>query len=162
MEDNLQMKHTGIKTIQETKEENKYYHKIGPKKRIFFNSVTGEEINLDYENEEDMYCIMSDLEEYYEDKITNSTDLSEKDIIFFHLWNNFMKSKNISDNYMDILLEFLKQNSQIIFEKDLKKNFLFHLVIIYENRQINEENIITIIDFLNKLYNQYKEEKKVK
>ena len=159
MEDNLQMKHPGIKTIQETKEENKYYHKIGPKKRIFFNSVTGEEINLDYENEEDMYCIMSDLENS-EDKITNSTDLSEKDIIFFHLWNNFMKNKNISDNYFDILIQFLKENIQILIEKDLKKNFLFHLVIIYENRQISEENIINIIGFLNKLYNQYKEEKK--
>ena len=159
MEDNLQMKHPGIKTIQETKEENKYYHKIGPKKRIFFNSVTGEEINLDYDNEEDMYCIMSDLENS-EDKITNSTDLSEKDIIFFHLWNNFMKNKNISDNYFDILIQFLKENIQILIEKDLKKNFLFHLVIIYENRQISEENIINIIGFLNKLYNQYKEEKK--
>ena len=76
MEDNLQMKHTGIKTIQETKEENKYYHKIGPKKRIFFNSVTGEEINLDYENEEDMYCIMSDLEEYSEDIVEGGFGIS--------------------------------------------------------------------------------------
>ena len=161
MEEKSQPKHiNGIKTIQESKEENKYYHNKGPKNRIFFNSVTGEEINLDYENEEEMYKILPDLEEYSEDKIGNSTDLSEKEKIFFHLWNNFMKNKNISDDYKDILIEFLREKNKIIFEKDLKKNFIFHLAIIYENRQINEENVINIIGFLNKLYKKYNEKRK--
>ncbi len=161
MEEKSQIKHiSGIKTIQETKEENKYYHNKGPKNRIFFNSVTGEEINLDYDNEEDMYDILPDLEEYIEDKIVNSTDLNEKDKIFFHMWNNFMKNKNISDNYKDILIEFLKENYKIIFDKQLKKNFMFHLLVIYENRQITEENIINIIDYFDKLYKQYSEENK--
>ena len=161
MEEKSQPKHiNGIKTIQESKEENKYYHNKGPKNRIFFNSVTGEEINLDYENEEEMYKILPDLEEYSEDKIGNSTDLSEKEKIFFHLWNNFMKNKNISDDYKDILIEFLREKNKIIFEKDLKKNFIFHLAIIYENRQINEENVINIIGFLNKLHKEYNEQRK--
>ena len=161
MEEKSQIKHiSGIKTIQETKEENKYYHNKGPKNRIFFNSVTGEEINLDYDNEEDMYDILPDLEEYIGDKIVNSTDLNEKDKIFFHMWNNYMKNKNISDNYKDILIEFLKENYKIIFDKQLKKNFMFHLLVIYENRQITEENIINIIDYFDKLYKQYNEENK--
>ena len=161
MEEKSQIKHiSGIKTIQETKEENKYYHNKGPKNRIFFNSVTGEEINLDYDNEEDMYDILPDLEEYIGDKIVNSTDLNEKDKIFFHMWNNYMKNKNISDNYKDILIEFLKENYKIIFDKQLKKNFMFHLLVIYENRQITEENIINIIDYFDKLYKQYSEENK--
>ena len=160
MEEKDQIKHvSGIKTIQETKEENKYYHNKGPKNRIFFNSVTGEEINLDYENEEDMYNILPDLEEYTGDKIGNSTDLNKKDKLFFHLWNNFMKNKNISDNYNDILIEFIKENYKTIYNNDLKKNFLFHLVIIYENRQITEENIININQILDKLYKQYQQEK---
>ena len=160
MEEKGQIKHAGgIKTIQETKEENKYYHNKGPKNRIFFNSVTGEEINLDYENEEDMYNILPDLEEYTSDKIANSTDLNKKDKLFFHLWNNFMKNKSISDNYNDILIEFIKENYKTIYNNDLKKNFLFHLVIIYENRQITEENIININQILDKLYKQYQHEK---
>ena len=162
MEEKGQIKLTGIKTIQETKEENKYYHNKCPKNRLFFNSVTGEEINLDYENEEDMYTILPGLEEYSEDKIKNCTDLNEKDKNFFHLWNNFMKDKNISENYKELLIEFIKENYKIIFDMDLKKNFLFHLVIIYENRQINEENIINIIQIVDKLYNQYQEEQKEK
>ena len=162
MEEKGQTKLTGIKTIQETKEENKYYHNKSPKNRLFFNSVTGEEINLDYENEEDMYTMLPGLEEYSEDKISNCTDLNEKDKKFFHMWNNFMKNKNISENYKEILIEFLKENYKIIIEMELKKNFMFHLLTIYENRQINEENIINIIGFFDKLNKQYQEEKKEK
>ena len=163
MEEKGQIKHpSGIKTIQETKEESKYYHNKSPKNRLFFNSVTGEEINLDYDNEEDMYTFLPYIEEYSEDKIANNTDLNEKDKIFFHMWNNYMNDKNISDNYKDLLIEFLKINYKTIFDNDLKKNFMFHIVIIYENRQISEENIINIIEFFNKLYKQYQEEKNKK
>ena len=162
MEEKVQVKNiSGIKTIQETKEESKYYHNKSPKNRLFFNSVTGEEINLDYDNEENMYTFLPYVEEYCEDKISNCTDLNEKDKIFFHMWNNYMKNKNISDNYKDLLIEFLKLNYKIIFDMELKNNFMFHIVIIYENRQISEENIINIIGLLDKLYKQYQEEKKI-
>ena len=84
-----------IKTIQEGKSELKYYHINKPKDRIFINSVTGEEIDFDFENEEDMYEVENDIEKYNEDKIKNSTDLNEKDKFFFQMWNNFMKNKSI-------------------------------------------------------------------
>ena len=148
-----------IKTIQEGKSELKYYHVNKPKDRIFINSVTGEEIDFDYENEEDMYEVENDIEKYNEEKIKNSTDLNEKDKFFFQMWNNFMKNKSISDNFTDILIEFLNNNYTIIFEKNLRKNFLFHLMIIYENRQLSENDIINIIDILNNLYNQYQQQK---
>ena len=148
----------GTKTIQENKEL-KYYHNKEPKNRIFFNAVTGQEINLDCENEEDMYELSRDIENYNEDKINNCSDLNDKDKLFFQTWNNFMKNKSISDNFSEILIEFLNKNFKIIFENDLKKNFLFHLMIIYEHRQLNEKEIINIIDFVNNLYNQYQQKK---
>ena len=161
MEEKGQIKHvSGIKTIQETKEESKYYHNKSPKNRLFFNSVTGEEINLDCDNEENMYTFLPGSEEYYDDKIKNCTDLNEKDKIFFHMWNNFMKNKNISDNYKDLLTEFLNLNYKNIYALKLKQNFMFHIVVIYENRQISEEHVINIIGLLNMLYIQYQEEEK--
>ena len=145
-----------IKTIQEEKDDLKYYHINNPKDRIYINSVTGEKIDFDYENEEDMYELMPDIEKYNEEKIKNRSDLNNKDKIFFQLWNNFMKNKNISDNFSDIIIEFLKNNYKKLFENNLRKNFLFHLMTIYENRQISENEIINIIDELNNLNNQYK------
>ena len=103
MEEKESIKQVGIKTIQENKEEIKYYHNKSPKNRIYFNSVTGEEISLDYENEDDMYCFLPNSEEYSEDKILHCTDLNEKDKTFFSIWNNFMNNKNISDKYKDLL-----------------------------------------------------------
>ena len=161
MEEKGQIKHiSGIKTIQETKEDTKYYHNKSPKNRLFFNSVTGEEINIDCDNEDNMYTFLPDSEEYYDDKIKNSLDLNEKDKIFFHLWNNFMKKKNISDNYYDLIIEFIKLNYKTIYDLQLKKNFMFHILVIYENRQISEENITNIIGHLDMLYKQYQEEAK--
>ena len=93
-----------IKTIQEEKDDLKYYHINNPKDRIYINSVTGEKIDFDYENEEDMYELMPDIEKYNEEKIKNRSDLNNKDKIFFQLWNNFMKNKNISDNFSDIII----------------------------------------------------------
>ena len=151
---------SGIKTIQETKEDTKYYHNKSPKNRLFFNYVTGEEINIDCDNEDNMYTFLPDSEEYYDDKIKNSLDLNEKDKIFFHLWNNFMKKKNISDNYYDLIIEFIKLNYKTIYDLQLKKNFMFHILVIYENRQISEENITNIIGHLDMLYKQYQEEAK--
>ena len=146
-----------VKSIQNGKDDLKYYHINKPKNRIYINSVTGEEIDFDYENEEDMYEILSDIEKINEEKIKNCNDLNEKDKIFFQMWNSFMRNKSISDNFFEILNEFLNNNYKIIFEKNLKKNFLFHLMIIYENRQISEKDIINLIDILNNLHNQYKE-----
>ena len=146
-----------VKSIQNGKDDLKYYHINKPKNRIYINSVTGEEIDFDYENEEDMYEILSDIEKINEEKIKSCNDLNEKDKIFFQMWNSFMRNKSISDNFFEILNEFLNNNYKIIFEKNLKKNFLFHLMIIYENRQISEKDIINLIDILNNLHNQYKE-----
>lgn len=155
-EDNLKTAHIpAIKSIQEGKDDLKYYRINKPKNRIFINSVTGEEIDFDYENEDDMFEVIPDIEKYNENKIKNNTDLNEKDKFFFQKWNNFMKNKSISDNFSEILIEFLNTHHKIIFENKLRKNFLFHLMIIYENRQITEKEILNIIDILNNLHNKF-------
>ena len=160
MEEKNQIKqNSAIKTIHNPKEENKYYHNKCPKNKIYFNYVTGEEVNLECDNEDDMYYMLPDPGEYTEDKIENATELNKKDKKFFHLWNNFIKDKIITNNYKDFIIEFLTQNYKYIFENELKKNFLFHLIVTYENRQITEENIIDIIGTLNKFDNQYHKEK---
>ena len=148
----------GIKTIQESRNDLKYYHLTVPKERIYINSVTGEEIDFDYENEEDMYEISPDTEKYMKGKIDICTDLNASDKIFFHLWNDFMKNKNISDDFCALLIEFLNNNYKTIFKNSLKKNFFFHIMVIFENRQISENDVIKIIDTLNNLFQKFNEE----
>lgn len=61
--------------------------------RLFFNSVTGEQMNIDDGNEADMYEVVPDMEQYAQDNITQYTDICEKDKQFFKLWNSFIKSE---------------------------------------------------------------------
>ena len=68
-----------IKTIQEEKDDLRYYHINKPKDRIYINSVTGVEIDFNCENEEDMYELVPDIEKYNEEKIKNCSDLNQKD-----------------------------------------------------------------------------------
>ena len=113
-----------------------------------------------WDNLEDHYIWQeSSLDKLFHKDYKYNTDLNEKDKFFFHMWNNFMKNKNISDDFCKILIEFLNDNQTIIFENNLKKNFLFHIMIIYENRQISENDIIQIIDTLNNLSNKYQQNK---
>ena len=160
MENNQPNKKIAVKTIQPPQTENKYYHNKGPKNRLYFNSVTGEEINLDYENEENMYSIIPNVGEYDDDKILKLTDLSEKDKLFFTLWNNFMDKKETEENYESILIDFLKYNYKYLFEHNLKKNFEFHVILVFENKQINEQAIININNLLDELFLKYQQQSK--
>ena len=145
----------GVKTIQNGNEEYKYYNIKEPKNRTFFNSVTGEIIQKDCENEEDMY-FLEDSDKNFENKIINCADLNQTDELFFKIWNDFMKDKDTAKNMQDLILEFISQNFQIINDYRLKKNLMFHLVVIFENKQLTEENIINIINFFNNLQLKYK------
>jgi hypothetical protein len=139
----------------ETK-ENKFEQFKNKKNRIFFNSVTGEQMNIDDGNEADMYEVVPDMEQYSQDNITQYTDICEKDKQFFKLWNSFIKSKE--NNYLkfeDILINFLNKYSKYICENDLRKNFVLHLVAVYDNRQIDDDNLVNITDIMDKLFDQY-------
>ena len=138
------------------KEEKKFEQIKNKNNRIYFNSVTGEIINIDDGNEADMYEVVPDMEQYSQDNITQYTDICEKDKQFFKLWNSFIKSKeNNFLKFEDILIKFLNQYSKYICENDLRKNFVLHLVAIYDNRQIDDDNLINIIDIMDKLFDKY-------
>ena len=160
MENNQPNKKIAIKTIQDPQTENKYYHNKGPKNRLYFNSVTGEEINLDYENEEDMYYVIPNVGEYDDDKVSKLTDLNEKDKLFFTLWNNFMDKVEKEENYENILIDFLKNNYSYLFEHNLKKNFEFHVILVFENKQIDEQSLININNLLDDLFSKYEKQSK--
>ena len=127
-------------------------------KNIFFNSVTGEEITSDIENEEDMYEIIPDLEQYAKDNITQFVVINEKDKQFFILWNSFIKSNEKENKFISfdkIIINFIKLHNKELYENHLKKNFILHLVCIYENHQINDENLKKIIDLMDRLFGEY-------
>ena len=123
---------------------------------IFFNSVTGERMTSNDGNESDMYEVVPDMEQYAQDNITQYTDICEKDKQFFKMWNSFIKSEeNSLLKFKDILIKFLNLHSKALCENDLKKNFILHLVAIYDNRQIDDDNLVNIIDYMDKQFKIY-------
>ena len=152
-----------INSLQQYKiEENKIYLSRKVKNKLFFNSVTGEEININNENEEDLYEIIPDLEQYASDNISQFVDICEKDKLFFNLWNSFIKSnenENINNTFENMIINFLKINIKELYEKNLMKNFIFHLVCVYENNKINDDISIYIIDIMDKLLDEFEKNK---
>jgi len=123
------------------------------KNKIFFNSVTGEQMSLEDGNESDLYEVVPDMEQYAQDNIAQYTDICEQDKQFFALWNSFIKSKeNEIMKFEDILLGFLNENYKTLYENDLRKNFVLHLVAVYDNRQIDDDNLNHIIDTMDNLF----------
>lgn len=144
------------KITHDNKEENNFEQMKIKKNRLFFNSVTGEQMNIDDGNEADMYEVVPDMEQYAQDNITQYTDICEKDKQFFKLWNSFIKSKEKSFyKFEEILVDFLNMHSKYLYENELRKNFVLHLVAVYDNRQIDDENLKKIIDIMDKLFDQY-------
>ena len=124
---------------------------------IFFNSITGEEITTKNGEEENMYEVVPDLAQYAIDNITQYIDICEKDKHFFNLWNSFIKSKKDDEQYNleEMITKFLKIHSKEIYENKLRKNFIMHLVAVYDNNQINDEDLVNIIDIMDKIFEQY-------
>ena len=144
------------KITYDNKDENNFEQKKIKKKRLFFNSVTGEQMDIDDGNEADMYEVVPDMEQYAQDNITQYTDICEKDKQFFKLWNSFIKSKeNSLYKFEEILVDFLNMHSKYLYENELRKNFVLHLVAVYDNRQIDDDNLKKIIDIMDKLFDQY-------
>ena len=149
-------KEMNSKILEDEKEENKCDQYKNEKNNIFFNSVTGEQMNVDDGNEADMYEVVPDMEQYSQDNITQYTDICEKDKQFFKLWNSFIKSKeNKFLKFEEIIINFLDIYSKYLCENDLKKNFVLHLVAVYDNRQIDDSNLLNIIDKMDKLFKQH-------
>ena len=110
------------KISQVGQDENKIEQNKIKKNRVFFNSVTGEQMNIDDGNEADMYEIVPDMEQYAQDNITQYTDICEKDKQFFKLWNSFIKSKeNTFVKFDDLIINFLNLNSKYLYILVLKK-----------------------------------------
>ena len=97
---------------QTKKEDNNNSKDDQADNRCFYNSVTGEIMDINDGNEEDMYEVVPDMDQYAQDNINQYTDISDNDKQFFHLWNQFIKSKNTECyNLNDVIMEFLEKNS---------------------------------------------------
>ena len=103
------------------------------------------------------------MEQNAQDNITQYIDISDKDKLFFNIWNSFVKSKEDDDiyNLEKMIVEFLENHSKEIYENQLRKNFVMHLIAIYDNNQINDENLNNIIDFMDKIFEQYDKKNKI-
>ena len=144
-----------IKNNQNQNKEEKF-DPFGNSNMIFFNSVTGERMTSSDGNESDMYEVVPDMEQYAQDNISQYTDICEKDKQFFKMWNSFIKSEeNSLLKFKDILIKFLNMYSKTLCENDLKKNFILHLVAVYDNRQIDDDNLVNIIDIMDKQFKLY-------
>ena len=125
-------------------------------KKYSKNKINYNNNNSNDGNESDMYEVVPDMEQYAQDNISQYTDICEKDKQFFKLWNSFIKSEeNSLLKFKDILIKFLNVHSKFLCENDLKRNFILHLVAVYDNRQIDDDNLTNIIDIMDKAFKQY-------
>ena len=112
---------------QNNKEEKKFDKIKNKNNRIYFNSVTGEIMNIDDGNEADMYEVVPDMEEYSQDNISQYIDICEKDKQLFKLWNFFIKSKeNNFLKFEEILINFLI-NIVNIYVKIIFREILYYI-----------------------------------
>ena len=154
MESKSQIKGNNTKQHSLAKEEK--FDPFNNSNMIFFNSVSWERMTSNEGNESDMYEVVPDMEQYAQDNISQYTDICEKDKQFFKMWNSFIKSEeNSLLKFKDILIKFLNLYSKALCENDLKKNFILHLVAIYDNRQIDDDNLVNIIDIMDKQFKLY-------
>ena len=104
-------------------------------------------------NEADMYEVdLDDQREQEENQIDQYTDVSDKDKLFYKVWNRFIKHKDKSQIYMEgYLLEFVKKNGIMIIEKELKECLLLHLTCLFDNGQINKNVFINVINEILKI-----------
>ena len=112
---------------QNNKEEKKFDKIKNKNNRIYFNSVTGEIMNIDDGNEAYMYEVVPDMEEYSQDNISQYIDICEKDKQLFKLWNFFIKSKeNNFLKFEEILINFLI-NIVNIYVKIIFREILYYI-----------------------------------
>ena len=123
--------------------------------RIYFNSVTGSVITPE-QNERDMYEIDSDDErEQEENQIDQYSDVSDKDKLFYKIWNRFIKDKDKCLMYMkQYLMEFVNVYGVILIENGLKECLLLHLICLFDYNQINKETFIMVTNALLAIENQ--------
>lgn len=71
-----------------------YDIEIEKTKRFFFNSVTNALMNPDTKKEEEMYEYdPEDIKDSKEHLINIDVNLSEKDKLFFNIWNTFVSNR---------------------------------------------------------------------
>ena len=126
--------------------QSKKYNEPEPT-RQYFNSVTGA-IMPPNTDEKDMYEVdLDDQREQEENQIDQYTDVSEKDKMFYKVWNRFIKNKDKCQIYMETyLLEFVKKNGIMLIEKDLKECLFLHLTCLSDYGQINKNIFINVVN----------------
>jgi hypothetical protein len=50
-------------------------------------------------------------------------------------------------------------HSKYLYDNDLRENFVLHLVAVYDNRQIDDDNLNNIIDIMDELFKKYEKNK---
>jgi hypothetical protein len=137
---------------KENENERKFYPESFIKERRYFNSITGVPIPRDYDKDEsEMYELdEEDVDNLYFRRLNENTELNDVEKKFMKKWGIFRKNNNPNLFYsiVDFIVEFIKQNKEVI--TNIKERFLFiiHLDTLYQYKIINSKDLDDIIQYI--------------
>lgn len=141
-------------------EDNKYYNLPVNPNRVYFDPVIGVPLK-DNEMDDNLYKIdPTDERDFAEGIVDQLTDVCDKDKVFFKMWNEFITNRE-KYNYKaeECLNDFLANRGDDIFKYDLRPNFCFHCLVMYEDRIIDKEVYARLINRLENMFHQYAKNK---
>jgi hypothetical protein len=83
-----------------------------------------------------------EIDEYY--------DISERDKLFFKLWNNFINNLD-SENYFLVekkLFKFIDVSFSQIIKNNLQENFIIHIINLFDHGKLNRSTYSKIIQVI--------------
>lgn len=134
-------------------DDNKFYNLPNNTNRVYFDPVIGVPLK-DNEMDDTLYKIdPTDERDFAEGIVDQLTDVCDKDKMFFKMWNEYITNRE-KYNYKaeECLSNFLDIKGKEIIEKDLRPNFCFHCLVMFEDRIIDKEIYARLINKLENIY----------
>jgi hypothetical protein len=140
---------------KEKENERRFYKESYITQRKYFNSITGTPIDRNYDNDEsEMYVLdEEDVDDLYFKRLNENPELTEEERNFMKKWGKFRKNNNpnLFDSYVDFLLEFIKQNKDIVTNINERVLLLLHIDTLLQYQIIKSEDLDKIIKYI-KIY----------
>ena len=94
-----------------------------------------------------------DIDYLYFRRLNENSDLNDDEKKFMKKWGKFRKNNNpnLFDSYVDFLLEFIKQNEDIVTNINERVLLLLHIDTLLQYQIIKSEDLDKIIKYI-KIY----------
>ena len=137
--DGIASSNTAQNNTKKRAEDGSKFYNLPSRNKEYFDPVIGVPISEENKDEAQYVLDPNDVRETKEKNINSLVDVCESDKRFFCLWNEFIKDKCVY-NYKaeQFLMSFIKQRGEEVIKGNLGQNFMFHLVVMFEDNIIDK------------------------